>query len=114
CIRMQDTASQLQSRVRLASLPASFLLVLLLSLWRSLTWLLLVLLLLLLRGLRHIHLLAVFERIRGVDDDLVSGQDTPENLQCGAVVASNVDGPQLDCASRTNDGDTRTFGTEQH
>src|ERR1022692_903606 len=83
CIRLREQAATEQPRVRRASRSAAFLL----ALRRRLAWLLLA------GWLCYVHLLSVFKRIGGVDDDLIGGGDAAENLQCGAVVAPNVDGP---------------------
>ena len=94
----------------LASRPAAFLLVFglcgCLCRRRGLTWRLRVW-----WRLRHVHMLPLLKRVRGVDDDLVGGGNATENLQRGAVIASNVDGAQLHFAVGTNDGDARAFGS---
>jgi hypothetical protein len=50
---------------------------------------------------------ALFQRVRWVDDDLVRRGDAAENLQRGAVIASDVDRAQLHLAVGTDDGDAR-------
>src|ERR1700722_9668422 len=112
CIQRLEPEAQWSSKVkmkaRLASPSATFLgfifLGLRLSLRRGLAWLLLVLC-----GLGHIHLLAVFERIRRIDDQAVCRRDATENFQRRAVIASYINVPQLDPIVRTDHRNLRTL-----
>src|SRR5580692_11008780 len=70
CIPRQIRAARERPRLRLVSRSATFLL----ARRRGLS-----------RLLRHDHLLPVFERICGIDHDLVGGGDSAENLQRRAV-----------------------------
>ncbi len=66
------------------------------------------------RGLRNVHLLAVFQRVRRVDDDLVADREAAQNLQRGAVIAADVEGAQLHLVVGADDGDPRALGAEEH
>src|ERR1700730_4926154 len=113
CTRRLVPQAQSLTRVPLASPSTAFLAVIFgglrLPLAGRLAWLLLVL-----RGLRHIHLLTLFKRIRWINDDAIRGRDASENFQRGAVIASYADGPQLDLIVRANHCNLRTLGAEQH
>src|ERR1700678_2645244 len=64
--------------------------------------------------LYQVQLLAVLERICRVDDDLIGARDAAESFERRAVVASNVDGPQLHLAAGPDDRHLRALGPEQH
>ncbi len=61
------------------------------------------------RGLRHVDLLALLQRVGRIDDDLVAHRKTAQNLQRGAVIAADVERAQLDLVVRADDGDLRAL-----
>src|ERR1700722_4022090 len=83
CIQRRKPATPKPPKFRFASRRAALLFRLRrIALWRSLTRRLLR------RRLRHVHLLSLLKRIRGINHDLIRGRNATKNLQRSAVIAS--------------------------